>query len=362
MKRRGSYRPRGLRIRIYEDVLELRGKGLSYREIINEIKGRYGVVISKSQCSKWSRGIHSPLNGIRIPSVEFLKPSEDLAYVIGVVAGDGCAWQRGGPQRGYRACIIRLEVKDREFDEEFGRRLAKVLGREPPRPRLNKYGRWVTVVKSRTLYELLKKPIDIEKIGPFVEHCERCITMFLRGFFDSEACVSRDGTITVTNTDYKLLKYVIYLLKKIGIETTSDEPKMVQRAGRPFRNPERGKLYKRRKTVYYIYIRRGSNLRFYKVVGFTIERKRIRLEEYLKRRELIPIPLPLLFLSTPCFTLTTISQDTYRLVDLLLILGPRADQLSTRKHKYHNHGVRHPVDQAWELFGLIHDVLKGLAA
>ncbi|GBC71018.1 hypothetical protein HRbin02_00794 [Candidatus Calditenuaceae archaeon HR02] len=54
-KRRGSYRPRELRIRIYEDVLEFRGKGLSYREIINEIKLRYSVIISESHCSFWCR-------------------------------------------------------------------------------------------------------------------------------------------------------------------------------------------------------------------------------------------------------------------------------------------------------------------
>ncbi|GBC70398.1 hypothetical protein HRbin02_00165 [Candidatus Calditenuaceae archaeon HR02] len=37
-KRRGSYLPRGLRMRIYEDVLELSKKGLSYRETIYEIE------------------------------------------------------------------------------------------------------------------------------------------------------------------------------------------------------------------------------------------------------------------------------------------------------------------------------------
>ena len=126
-----------------------------------------------------------------------------------MVAGDGYAWRRGRPQRGYRDYYIGLMVKDREFDEEFGRRIAKVLGREPPIPRLNKYGLWVVAVRSKTLYELLKKPVDIDRMRPFVEHCERCIAMFLRGFCDSEGCVSEDGTITVYNTDYKLLTYVI---------------------------------------------------------------------------------------------------------------------------------------------------------
>jgi DNA transposition AAA+ family ATPase len=42
----------------------------------------------------------------------------------------------------------------------------------------------------------MKKPIDIEKIRRFVEHCERCMAMFLRGFFDSEGSVSKNGYIT----------------------------------------------------------------------------------------------------------------------------------------------------------------------
>ncbi|GBC70397.1 hypothetical protein HRbin02_00164 [Candidatus Calditenuaceae archaeon HR02] len=204
-----------------------------------------------------------------------------------MVARDGCARRRGRPRRGYRECYIVLEVKDREFAEEFSRRIARVLGREPPIPRLNKDGRWVTVAKSRTLYELLKKPIDIHKIRPFIEHCDKCIAMFLRGFFDSEACVAEDGTIVAYNTDYKLLTYVIYLLKKIGIETTSDEPKLRVRAGTPIRDPETGKVYRRRKDVYYVYISMKSNLTFYEKVGFTIERKRRRLKEYLKKRRLL---------------------------------------------------------------------------
>ncbi|GBC70989.1 hypothetical protein HRbin02_00764 [Candidatus Calditenuaceae archaeon HR02] len=73
--------------------------------------------------------------------------------------------------------------------------MANVLGREPPIPRLNKEGRWVVRVKSKT----------------FVEHCERCIAVFLRGFFDSEGCVSTNGQIFVDNTDYALLTHVLYL-------------------------------------------------------------------------------------------------------------------------------------------------------
>ncbi|GBC70478.1 hypothetical protein HRbin02_00246 [Candidatus Calditenuaceae archaeon HR02] len=205
--------------------------------------------------------------------------------MIGVEAGDGYVWKKSKPPPTYDEFFIGLMVKDKEFGEFYAKTIARVLGREPPIPRLNKDGRWVVEVASKTLYELLKKPIDIEKIRPYVEHCERCIAAFLRGFFDSEGCVRKNGIIEVTNTDYRLLEYVIYLLSRIGIETTSDEPILRQRAGTPIRDPETGKVYRQRKDCYYVKVSKKSNLTFYEKVSFTIERK--RLEEYLKKRGLL---------------------------------------------------------------------------
>jgi len=286
-RRRGPYLPREMRIKIYEDFLELRKQGLSYGQIIKEIKRRYNVTIDKSTCSRWCNRKHSPYNGIRIPALEFLKPSEDLAYLIGVEAGDGYVYKRRTSVSGYHL-VVGLKVKDKEFAEFFANSIAKVLGREPQIPKRNEDGRWAIEVKCRTLYELLKKPIDIERIRPYVEHCEKCIAAFLRGFFDSEGCVLKNGIIVIYNTNYKLLEYVICLLKKIEMETTSEKPRLLRRAGTPFRDPRTGKMYRTKKDVYYVRVSKKSNQVFYIKVGFTIERKRKRLEEYLKRRGLLP--------------------------------------------------------------------------
>ncbi|GBC69090.1 hypothetical protein HRbin01_00782 [archaeon HR01] len=272
--------PRPLRIKLYEDVLKLRQRGLTYRNIIDEIYRVHQVRMNKSHISRWLRGLHSPYNGIHTP---FLKPSENLSYIIGVVAGDGCVWRRSKPRKGYRDCLVGMEVKDRDFAEEFSRRLAVVLGREPPRPRLKKDGKWVVSVMSAVLYQLLKKPVDIRKIKPFVEYSDECIAMFLRGFFDSEGSVFKEGTIRVYNTDYRLLCYTIKLLERLGIETTK-QPKLLLPAGTVHRDHTTGKLYKRRKDYYYFRISRRSNQRFYKTIGFSIMRKKQRLEDYLRRR------------------------------------------------------------------------------
>ncbi|MEM4373620.1 MAG: hypothetical protein QXI97_01305 [Nitrososphaerota archaeon] len=165
---RGPYLPRELRIKLYDEVRRLRGRGLSYNRIVEAVRERYGVWLSKSSISEWVRGLHSPLNGIRIPSVEFLKPSKELAYVIGVVAGDGYVKRRQRPRKSCHETFIGLKVVDMEFAEEFARCLATVVGREPPEPRWDKR-RFVVEIWCRTLYRLLRKPIDIERLRPFVE-------------------------------------------------------------------------------------------------------------------------------------------------------------------------------------------------
>jgi intein-encoded DNA endonuclease-like protein len=69
-------------------------------------------------------------------------------------------------------------------------RVGRVLNRPPPKVKVNSDGRYYVEVKSKTLYELLKKPIDLVGLRKYIEHCEKCVAMFLRGFFDSEGSVS----------------------------------------------------------------------------------------------------------------------------------------------------------------------------
>ena len=108
----GRYLPRELRIKLYNDVVALRRSGLTYRGIIKKLLRRYGVRISKSYISYWIRGVHSPYDGRRIPSLELLKPSEELAYVIGVKVGDGYTYRRRRTIQGYNHVWIGLKARD----------------------------------------------------------------------------------------------------------------------------------------------------------------------------------------------------------------------------------------------------------
>jgi intein-encoded DNA endonuclease-like protein len=278
-RKRGKYLPRELRIKAYNDAHELRKRGLSYNETRNELHRKYGVWIPVPTIIGWLSGKHDPRNGRRIPSLEMLEPSEDLAYIIGETIGDGSTPVICDDD-GYEQGVISLAAKDKEFVEEAAMRLARVLNRPPPKIYYDeKSGRYYFRVYSQTLYELLKKPIDIEKIRRYVEHCEKCMAAFLRGFFDSEGDVTLNGEMRVANSNYLLLEYVRWLLKMFNIETT--EPKPVHRRGSLMR--VKGKQYVRRRDVYHIRVQARSALNFYRRIGFTIRRKQKRLEEYLRR-------------------------------------------------------------------------------
>jgi intein-encoded DNA endonuclease-like protein len=277
-RRRGEYRPRELRIKLHDGVMALRQLGLSYNKIRDIIKQEYGIELSKSQISEWVRGLHSPYNGRRIPSLELLEPSEDLAYVIGAVCGDGYVKIERRGRKGYRQAIIHLRAKDKEFVEEFAIRIGRVLNRPPPKLKiLRSTGRYYyTQVKSKTLYELLKKPVDLERLRKYIEHCNKCSAAFLRGFFDSEGSITEVGSIYLANTDYRLLKYVQSLLRRFEIVTT-----MYLAHQRGSITHSNGKQYIRRHDLYYIYVKRSCNMGFYKYIGFTIKRKQERLVNHL---------------------------------------------------------------------------------
>jgi intein-encoded DNA endonuclease-like protein len=135
---------------------------------------------------------------------------------------------------------------------------------------------------SRTLYELLRKPVDLKRIGRYVEHCPKCAAAFLRGLFDSEAYVHKAGYIYLYNTNYELLVYAQRLLwRYFGIESTGPWPH--KQKGTTSYEPKTGRLIETKKDCYCIYIRAESLPNFYRYIGFTIKRKQKRLEEYLRR-------------------------------------------------------------------------------
>lgn len=265
-----------VRIPMHEEVLSLRQEGCTYREIKEEIGRDFGVRICKSTISDWVRGRSSPL---RAGHSFTAKPTPELAYVIGVEAGDGFLNVKTNSYQ-YR---VRLRAVDREFVEAFNQAVSKVLGCRPHRLWKGEKARETEVeFGSYLLHKFLSQSLG--DLKPFIEHDKPCAGAFVRGFFDSEGCVTVSGDTSASNTDLVLLGYVQgLLLRFFRVETNG-----------PYRGTKKGTIltrrgmsYVRNADCYSIHIVRRHAAVFYNEIGLTIERKRIRLETAIERRSSI---------------------------------------------------------------------------
>lgn len=189
--------------------------------------------------------------------------SMDLAYILGVVYGDGHVSVK---QR-----KVILSAIDHDFVDTFRNILAKWSGfkvrfysRNIKKPDYikNRKLQWVAYIDSIEAVDFLSK-FDLNKI----KDADVAIkSSFLRGFFDSEGGVDVKGVLSVYNKDYKLIKFIEYLLNSLGIETT-------------FRSyygytPDKNKRF----LQYSLVVLARSRERFKNLVGFSIYRKQSRLE------------------------------------------------------------------------------------
>ena len=246
------------RDKLYHEVLALRTQGLSYNQIIKHIQEREGVRLGKSHLHDWITGKHRPLGSV----TEFdSKPSPELAYLIGVAKGDASL---GVNRWNYR---IRLRVIDKDFAQAFNYCASEVLHRGlhslmwiPSRLQ------WSVEICSELLYLFLKQPLTRLRIT--IEHCEACIALFLRGFFDSEGSIS-GRSLSVSNTRLVTLTTVKRLLKRLDLAVTG--PHLGSRGGRLV--TIKGKEYKANRNLYTLRVRARSLAKFQELIGFSIARK-----------------------------------------------------------------------------------------
>ena len=270
--------PRDLRIRMYDAVMKEyfdKSKKLSISYLVSWLKQHFGKSVNDisrqtlySLVHGWVKRGVSPYNEAKTPSIKWLKPSPELAYILGALLGDG-NWRKRGTKT-----KISLRVKEYDFALAYARCYDVVEGKrngEPTQPYYYKKMKvWVVDVTSITLYTLLK-PFKIQKIKPFVESNINTIRAFLRGFFDAEGeCSNRksDRRVACSNKNYELIQYVMELLRKIGIESKLRWKKSKTSKGRS--------TYIWRLYIYGRYIKRYADL-----VGFVIKKKRDTLQEII---------------------------------------------------------------------------------
>lgn len=218
------------RLELYRRAMELAELGWDAAKIGREIGVCRGTVYD------WKIGRRKPEKQWKFPD---LSPSEELSYVLGVYYGDGCASirKKGLWMSDYS---ISLSVTDKDFVEEFGRCLSKILHKDYPihkREGTSAWGkhfaRYELKACNRLLYEYLKKPLESHKTL-----IEEFPASFVRGFFDSEGNAYRIygkhsyNLVQASNTNLSLLEYIqdlflrrfsinskIYVEKRIGLKT-----------------------------------------------------------------------------------------------------------------------------------------------
>ncbi|RLF79430.1 DNA endonuclease [Thermococci archaeon] len=262
---------------LIEYIDELRRKGVNYSQIAERIMNEKGIKISRVTISRWCKGRHNPYNRIKVVNLE---PSPSLAYVTGIYFGDGSVNIHSDHK--YR---LRLKVVDKEFAEAFARAL-KEIGAKPHmgyENNITRSGRWYVESTSKSLYMFLKQPKE-----KLFEVAREYPKEFLRGFFDSEGHVYvdkntfRSAYIAAYNYDLDVLDFSRELLSSLSIHS---KIRVSKRAGTLV--IIRGKEYSYKSNLYELRIYRIESVRkFATDIGFTIQRKQKKLNEWLQHRGL----------------------------------------------------------------------------
>ncbi len=151
------------------------------------------------------------------PSLEM---TEDLAYVLGTLLGDGCVYKSN---RSYNLC---LDVTSKKFAQNFFASLVKI-GLNPrmrefwPRGKYSKLKRYCVRTQS-LVFGRWYKDLSCDKLASLLTTQESMIG-FIRGFYDSEGNLYlRKGyntpRVSMSNTNLELLYLVKNLSEKIGIK------------------------------------------------------------------------------------------------------------------------------------------------
>ena len=244
----------------YERAMELLNKGFG----ITTISKKLGI--PKSTLHYWRHNLNKPPTTRWIP-----KPSSELAYVLGVLLGDGYIVREH-----HNNYDIELLVKDYDFAEEFSKVMARVLDKnfKIPRRWRRRPDFWRVYYQSKAFHQWFKEQ-TLDTLKPYIEYNRDTVKYFLRGIYDSEGCNYRCKQIFLSNNDLKLLSYIQYLLKKyFSIKATG--PYLNVKAGSIM--VKGGKRFRRNHNNYYITISKRRGLRvFLSKIGFSIRRKQLGL-------------------------------------------------------------------------------------
>lgn len=245
----------------YHRVIELLEKGLGPTEISRKLN------IKKHTIKNWIyRKMIPPL------ARWHPEPSSELAYVIGVLLGDGYIIRKHRYEYN-----IELTVKDHEFAETFSRAMAKVLNKKYKRPYWNRtLNAWNVCYHSKAFYTWYRRQ-NLEILKPHIEYNKDIVKHFLRGLYDSEGTNYKCRRVWLYNNDKDLLKYAKYLLVKyFNIKPT--EPYLASKAGSIHKIKGEEKIKQNHNTYRLVISKRRYVEKFLNEIGFSIREKQLGLK------------------------------------------------------------------------------------
>jgi intein-encoded DNA endonuclease-like protein len=179
-----------------------------------------------------------------------LSPSPTLAYILGVLKGDGNV--NLFPDREYRRPRIRLKATSLRFVYSFHEALKKIGLNPHLRLAKSKNPKWKDAYEScaysREFYEWYQR-LTLDDIHELIKSNDEMVSQFVRGLYESEgSLVFNKGCFNlrvISNIDFNLVKLVQTLLLSRNFKTTIVKDNSNERKGY--------------KTMYHLNLRGGKS-------------------------------------------------------------------------------------------------------
>jgi len=268
-----------LQASIVKRVICLSWQGFGYKKIIKQIKKEFSVNLSLGLLSYW---FNHDVNLYGGQNHFDSKPTKELAYILGVIFGDGNLF--------FHKCkgdyAIRLEATDKDFVEHFSSCVSKVLNKEKNYA-VNSYKRksmdsimYSTKARSKEIYYFIKDiKEDFEKVKPFAKAHPK---EFIQGLADSEGCPNISaranfsvGVCVASSMNVQLLAFVSLLLNNYFKMTS--KVRLSKRKGMAD-SIINGRLIIRKNDLFTLDISSfAMTKKFAQEIGFNIGRKQVKL-------------------------------------------------------------------------------------
>jgi len=208
----------------YQEIYELYwNKNLSQNQIAEILSISRATIQSRMKIWNIPRRTRTEATRMMISKKPNLNSSEALAYILGVLYGDGSVVKN---EKRF-AYFIQLTVEKKEFADSFYKALKKIN----LNPWISKNGKYYRVSAQSCIFYDWFKNLTFDNIEKILNNSKK-IKEFIRGFYESEGCIYQNDfyyfkgekikrktpmkILSIFNTDAQVIMFVKKLLKKLN--------------------------------------------------------------------------------------------------------------------------------------------------